>query len=245
MWRTLPHCELCGFPSGQVATAGYLCESADASNEHPQVLGGSYQHTWISCSHHCIVGQLGFPVPVMAALGSRLRQQLPLQHHTTQRERGRWHTSTSRVCLQVPFVTAITCHWGKPVLRSCLISEGVGKSSLFLCQEFWQVAPPTVLRMSCPCLCPSEPPSSQHTMQLLVSESSVECSSTPSLGPVCPGLCPHLSPVLPALHLFALFFLSQCSTLPLRGVLTSDLQHRCALTQGVPGSVLTNLLYPQ
>lgn len=59
-----------------------LCQSAGASNKHPQILGGLYQHTWIAYSLYCIVGQLGILVPAIVALGLGL-----LQHHAMAEEK--------------------------------------------------------------------------------------------------------------------------------------------------------------
>lgn len=93
-----------------------------------------------------------------------------------RRKRGRWHTSSSRFCLQVLFVTSIHVSLAKASHKAVPSFKGSGESN----QEFGQVASVTALHVRCPC--PSGPLSPQHTTQMLVSEPGAECSSTS-----CPG----------------------------------------------------------
>lgn len=147
---------------------------------------------------HC--GSLGVLVPAIVALGSWLRRQPPLQHHITAKERRQVAYELFTFLPPVSFVTSNTFHWGEPVLWPCPISKGVGKSNLFLYQEFWQVASVAALNMSCPC--PSEPPSSQHTTWLLVFESSVACSSPSLPGARVPRLLPSCLTCFAPVHIF-------------------------------------------
>lgn len=163
------------FPQGRWQK---LCQSADASNKHPQILGGLYQYTWIACSLYCIVGQLRILVPAIVTLGLGLMQQPPpaASRHGRGKEADgilALHVSASKCYLSLPF----TFHWLRPVIKPCPVSKGVGKSN----QEFGQVASVTALHIRCPC--PSGPLSPQHTTQMLVSESSAEYSTS------CPGAC--------------------------------------------------------
>lgn len=221
------------FPQGRWQK---LCQSADASNKHPQILGGLYQYTWIACSLYCIVGQLRILVPAIVTLGLGLMQQPPpaASRHGRGKEADgilALHVSASKCYLSLPF----TFHWLRPVIKPCPVSKGVGKSN----QEFGQVASVTALHIRCPC--PSGPLSPQHTTQMLVSEPSAEYSTAP--GPVCSGVCPRFS-LACSTHLFSSRLSALC--LPLRGAPpTSCLQYRCALTKGGLGSVLTDLLCPQ